>query len=235
MVFLPNPYNYPQINHKDENKLNNRVDNLEWCTLKYNTTYGTVIDKRKTKLGIKICMYDDRGVFINTYKSARDAEKETGVAHSSILECCKKQCYSAGGFIWRFLKETNESNIEPIRKKNSPRTVCQYDDDLKLINKYKSIRSAEKSTGIKHENISFACKNKSCKAGGFYWAYNGDAPQKKVSKKIEQYDLNGEMVKTYESITNAIEESNGRFKKGGIKQCLRGKNKTAYGYVWKYK
>lgn len=41
MTFIPNPYNYPQVNHKDEVKNNNCVDNLEWCTEEYNANYGT--------------------------------------------------------------------------------------------------------------------------------------------------------------------------------------------------
>jgi len=46
-AFIENPNNYPQINHKDENSLNNCVDNLEWCTAKYNSNYGHHKEKLK--------------------------------------------------------------------------------------------------------------------------------------------------------------------------------------------
>ena len=49
-AFIPNPNNLPQINHKDENKLNNRMDNLEWCTQAYNNIYGTRLDRVKQTL-----------------------------------------------------------------------------------------------------------------------------------------------------------------------------------------
>lgn len=46
-AFIPNPNNYPCINHKDENPANNKVENLEWCTYKYNNNYGTFAERRR--------------------------------------------------------------------------------------------------------------------------------------------------------------------------------------------
>ena len=47
IAFIPNPNNYPMINHKDENPSNNCIDNLEWCTAKYNANYGTGVERQK--------------------------------------------------------------------------------------------------------------------------------------------------------------------------------------------
>lgn len=60
MAFIPNPDNLPQVNHKDENKLNNNVNNLEWCDNKYNTNYGTSIQRQiDTKLVKGIVKYPE--------------------------------------------------------------------------------------------------------------------------------------------------------------------------------
>lgn len=50
LAFIPNPKNYPQINHKDENSLNNNVGNLEWCTQKYNANYGSLKERQKQRM-----------------------------------------------------------------------------------------------------------------------------------------------------------------------------------------
>lgn len=59
LVFLDNPNNYPQVNHKDENKGNNCVDNLEWCDAKYNINYGTRNDRMAKTQSRKIRCVDD--------------------------------------------------------------------------------------------------------------------------------------------------------------------------------
>nr|DAQ59816.1 MAG TPA: homing endonuclease [Caudoviricetes sp.] len=119
-AFIPNPYNYTIINHRDENGQNNNVDNLEWCTHKYNLNYGTVKQRisfrlleRNSTRSKQVTQFDLSGNFIRTYISVHEAEKETGISSSSIRKCCKggyihskyKKWYRlthAGGYIWKY-------------------------------------------------------------------------------------------------------------------------------------
>lgn len=93
-LFIPNPNNYPCINHKNENKLDNRVDNLEWCTYSYNSTYSR---------GKPIKQYDNQNNFIKEWKSINEAKKETKI--NNIEKCLKGKYKTAGGFIWKYVKE----------------------------------------------------------------------------------------------------------------------------------
>ena len=111
-AFIPNPNNYKEVNHKDENKQNNRVENLEWCTREYNNRYGTrnqrqseshkgvVSNKRKVQ-----CV--TTGKIFNTIK---EASKYYFISIPSITMCCRGKTKSAGKhpdtgekLIWKYI------------------------------------------------------------------------------------------------------------------------------------
>lgn len=101
-AFIPNPYNLPEVNHKDENKLNNMVENLEWCDSKYNINYGTSIQRKNEATSIKVLQRDLNGKLIAEYTNSLEASKITGVERSTIARCCRKERITAGGFIWEY-------------------------------------------------------------------------------------------------------------------------------------
>lgn len=232
--FIENPNNYPCINHKDENRHNNNVANLEWCSYSYNSNYGNCNNAKIEKFGHKISMYNKRGKFLKTFPSSHRASLEMGIARSSIVDCCKKRCYTAGGYIWRYKHEAKENDIEPlINYRTAPRVVCQYDDNRVFVASFKSIHLAAKATGIRAENIGACCRGLTHSAGGFLWIYEGEELPK-PKRPVIQYDLNMNRIATYDNLTKACETIGGESKKAGVKQCIYGKNKTAYGYIWRY-
>ena len=107
-TFIPNPNNLPQVNHKDENKVNNCVDNLEWCDCKYNANYGTKTQRMiKNRDGITKCkpvlQFDLKGNLIAEYPSIQEASRQLGVSHSNISEACKgTRVKTACGYIWQY-------------------------------------------------------------------------------------------------------------------------------------
>lgn len=99
-AFIPNPNNLPQINHKDENKQNNCVDNLEWCSNEYNASYGTRNIRSSITQGTKINQYDKNNNYITSYHSINEAAKKTGISEGNISSVVQGRRKSAGGFIW---------------------------------------------------------------------------------------------------------------------------------------
>ena len=96
--FIDNPNEYKYINHKDENKLNNKAENLEWCSAFYNNTYGTRMGKVKKPVG----MYKE-GKLLKTYKSITEASKCHNLTVGGISRCCRGIYKDCGGYQWKYL------------------------------------------------------------------------------------------------------------------------------------
>lgn len=100
-AFIPNPNNYPIINHKNEIRDDNRVENLEWCTHTYNLAYnGNRAKKSKSRMR-PILQYDLQGNLIAEYAGGVEAEKVTGISRKSISRAVTGSIKTSNGYIWR--------------------------------------------------------------------------------------------------------------------------------------
>ena len=102
-AFIPNPYNLPEVNHKDENPLNNNVENLEWCTSEYNHNYGTGNERRTNAIKKKVAQYDLDGNFISEYDSILDASIALNCDSSCITKVCKGKYNSHHNYIFKYI------------------------------------------------------------------------------------------------------------------------------------
>lgn len=199
LAFIPNPDNLPCVNHKDENKQNNAVSNLEWCTHKYNSNYGTGIDRAKkhTRQYIdkhrckKVWQYSLDGKFIKAWSSLTAASQGTGTDVSSISKACRSLNGSAGSYIWAFAKDDEApADIQPIAYEGYARkdgtvvnipyranSVVQYSREGLLVCEYSSSREASKffpGSKTADNGIRSACNKSKKTAFGYYWFYKKD-------------------------------------------------------------
>lgn len=112
-AYIPNPDDLPCINHKDENRANYDINNLEWCTQTYNQNYGTANEKRGPKIsaalkgksrpwiaeqkGRPVIGINDEGDVIE-FSSGREAARQLGLSLSSVNEVCRGRQKTAGGY-----------------------------------------------------------------------------------------------------------------------------------------
>ena len=180
LAFIPNPHNYPVVNHKDENKSNNNVDNLEWCTQSYNLSYREGQRKRRMK---KIEMYDrTTGEYLRTFDSIDEASRTMGINRTTICNVAagKPNNHSAGGYIWRFADEKVRrkrglcDEIVVLDKYPRKRKVKMIDKDSGVVvSVYNTISEAARKNNIPERQIQAVCSHKKYHhtAGGYIWQY----------------------------------------------------------------
>ena len=156
LAFIPNPQKLPQVNHIDEDKLNNDVKNLEWCSAAYNINYS--IHKRYCK----VKQLDKCGNLIIIWNSIRQIEKETGYDSSYIVKCCKGKRRYAYGFQWQYLDSNSQRVVN--------RPVAVY-KKTEFIGVFANARKAAEVLGLCHMSVFKCLKGRSKSTHGFSFKY----------------------------------------------------------------
>lgn len=101
-AFLPNPNNLPQVNHRSEDKTDNRVENIEYCNSRYNSNYGSRNERVAKSKFIPILQFTKEGKFVKKWNSAIQVSKELGIKRNNICNCLKGRSKTAGDYVWMY-------------------------------------------------------------------------------------------------------------------------------------
>jgi hypothetical protein len=251
-AFIPNPNNLPCVNHKDESRNNNIVSNLEWCSYRYNNTYGTAVKRRNeslvrfyekhNELLSPVVQYSKSGEIICEYRSIREAEKIIGLEKSSgISACCHGKLKIAYGFVWRFKGEP--FSIEEYKPKRHQKFVIKRDANGEEIARYTSMSAAATANGFDRKLL-----RKTNSINGYTYdvekkeneyipkGHKGPRPDliDKGTKKVYQYTKDGKFVAEYNSIKEAAIAMGGIKRSSDIINCAKGNLRSAFGFDWRY-
>ena len=167
-VFLDNPQNKPYVNHKDGNRGNNSVENLEWATPAENTQHAVLTGLFVSGVAKPVNQYSLDGQLMMTFPSATEASRQTGTAQEKITMCCKRQRETANDYQWRYVNDLQD--VGKVQKKFiTGKKVAQCDDEGNILNIYESFREAARAVHGTSSAISRICSGLNVHHKGYRW------------------------------------------------------------------
>lgn len=203
----------------------------------------------------QITQYTKLGKKIKTFSSMAAAQRATGISAVCIRRAANGELITAGSFMWNLgnekrtitdLKSLKAERRKELRKNYKTMAVTQYNMQGNRIAFYPSLTDAEEATGINGAQISLAAKGVYKSAKGYFWKkgfgkekidlkghkYGKTSMAATQSKKVKQYAMDGKYLQTFSSIKQAAEQT--RVHSTTIVDALKGRQKTAGGFKWKY-
>lgn len=181
-AFIPNPNNYPCVNHIDEDRSNSVLDNLEWCTYEYNNTYGSVREKRRNALksfydnhpefkinvkkrgnSFKVNQYTLDGKLVKTYDGGIPEIHKIFGRSACISSCVTHKNHSAYGFVWRYDGDPFSYEIKKQHKKidsgickplRHQKYVLLIDNEGNTIERFASVSAVGRKFGFDRHKLS---------------------------------------------------------------------------------
>lgn len=212
-------------------------DGLNYCT-----------DEVREKLSISktkksVVRFDLYGNYIDEYRNVMFATKAVNGNYASIRACCDKRSgyKTSSNSIWMYKDDYLQNGLDLSQYKNMQGIACskeviQYDKNGNYIATFESAHDVERKIGISFKLVSAVCTGAKSVSHGYVFRYKGDpfnkyAVKDNIQKSVDQFDLDGNLVKTYESIAQASRDLN--VNGTAISKAVNNKCKTGYGYIWK--